>query len=108
MFKATRLESDLDALREERQANALPWSQSPFACDARLVNSDPDNELELRPGELIVKAPEEVPWIGKALTNSHHRTRLLHFHLRSSVGNCHDHSICQFNVNTIVFLLPLP
>jgi hypothetical protein len=66
MPKAERRQSDVDSLREERLANAVPWSRSPFKQDTGLVVSDPDDEsYELRPGELRVKAPQEVPWIGK-------------------------------------------
>ena len=66
MSKPTRRPSDL---REERQANALPWSLTPFVHDSGsgLTVSDADEEpRELEPGELRVKAPEEVPWIGNS------------------------------------------
>jgi hypothetical protein len=100
MPKASRRESDLNSLRSERQANALPWSRTPFAHG--LGVSEPDDPLEeLKPGELRVKAPEEVPWIGKAPASWIIEQRS-HFCVRPSPGNCHDHSICQLNVNTTV------
>ena len=69
MPRAARRESDLKSLRTERQANALPWSRTPFVHGAGL-EPEPGEELEvLQPGELRVKAPEEVPWIGMALTS---------------------------------------
>lgn len=43
-------------------SNALPWSQSPFAHSSESESDDG----ELESGELRVKAPEEVPWIGNA------------------------------------------
>jgi hypothetical protein len=69
MPQATRQESDLKSLRQEREENAVPWSCSPFAHGSEVVVPQPDEEPEeLLPGELRVKAPEEVPWIGKPLT----------------------------------------
>jgi hypothetical protein len=70
----TRRPSGLGSLREERQANALPWSVTPFVHDSASGSAvaKPDEELEeLEPGELRVKAPEEVPWIGNAGIPSH-------------------------------------
>ena len=66
MREPTRQQSNVDSLREEWQASILPWSQTPFAHG--LVVSEPEDEFEeLKPGELRVKAPEEVPWIGNVL-----------------------------------------
>lgn len=64
--RISRRESDLNSLRQERQANALPWSLSPFIeHKSGVVVPEDEDEKELQPGELRVKAPEEVPWIGK-------------------------------------------
>jgi hypothetical protein len=69
MPQATRQESYFRSLRQEREENAVPWSRSPFAHSLDVVVSQPGEEPEeLLPGELRVKAPEEVPWIGKPLT----------------------------------------
>jgi hypothetical protein len=69
MPQTTRRVSDLKSLRQEREENAVPWSCSPFH-GSEVVAPQPDEEPEeeLLPGELRVKAPEEVPWIGKPLT----------------------------------------
>jgi len=68
MPQTTRRVSDLKTLRQEREENAVPLSCSPFH-DSEVVVSQPgeEPEEELLPGELRVKAPEEVPWIGKPL-----------------------------------------
>jgi len=62
MPQASRQNSDLKTLRQERQENAVPWSCSPFTHGSEVVGEEPEEEL--LPGELRVKAPEEVPWIG--------------------------------------------
>ncbi|KIM88201.1 hypothetical protein PILCRDRAFT_250405 [Piloderma croceum F 1598] len=65
MPQTTRRVSDLKSLYQERQENAVPWSCSPFAHSSEVVVPQPgeEPEEELLPGELRVKAPEEVPWI---------------------------------------------
>ncbi|KIM71618.1 hypothetical protein PILCRDRAFT_751872 [Piloderma croceum F 1598] len=64
MPQATRQESDFQSLRQEREENAVPWSCSPFAHGSEVIVPQPgEEEEELLPGELRVKAPEEVPWI---------------------------------------------
>jgi hypothetical protein len=66
MPKATKQQTDLELLFEERQAGDMPWTRTPFVRG--LAVPGPDDEIEeLQPGELRVKAPEEVPWIGKVL-----------------------------------------
>lgn len=57
-FNLSRRESDLSSLREERAANAIPWSITPFQA-----GKDGEEMKELEPGETRVCQPEEVPWI---------------------------------------------
>ncbi|KZP30448.1 hypothetical protein FIBSPDRAFT_108590 [Athelia psychrophila] len=60
-LKKSRRESDLSTLREERKANALQWSLSPFRQPGSEDNAEEITELE--PGEIRVIAAEEVPFI---------------------------------------------
>jgi hypothetical protein len=78
MSKAQRRQSDLDSLREERKANALPWSLSPFIRDSDLVTEPREEFVELNPDELRVRAPEEVPWIGNQCSHPHAIERTAH------------------------------
>jgi len=78
MSKAQRRQSDLDSLREERKANALPWSLSPFIRDSDLVTEPREEFVELNPDELRVRAPEEVPWIGNQCSHPHVIERTAH------------------------------
>jgi len=109
MPKAIRRKKDISSLVAKRRANALPLSRSPFESGSDLVVSDPDDVLKgLEPGELRVKAPKDVPWTGNALTTRIIERTAYIFHMRSSLGNCHDHCIFQFNVNAIATLYLLP
>lgn len=81
--------SNVLSLRKEREENALPFSRSPFVDPQQ--RGEPGEEVsiedgchrdgeihyhahycvlwqELEVGELRVKAPAEVPWIGKYFT----------------------------------------
>ena len=79
----SRRESELLNVREERKENAFPFSlwvppitpsgdrkhqylRTPFVDDKEEERVDEltDGLQEVQEGELRVKAPEEVPWIG--------------------------------------------
>lgn len=58
-----KTENDRAKLRAERKERALPWSLSPFE------HSCTETCGILEEGEVHVKAPEEVPFVGKCKSN---------------------------------------
>ncbi|KZP30533.1 hypothetical protein FIBSPDRAFT_926382 [Athelia psychrophila] len=60
--RMSRQESDLVSLRTEREANKFPLSKAPFLRADTLTAAEQES-IELEEGELLCKAPDEVPWI---------------------------------------------
>ncbi|KAF7983410.1 hypothetical protein HWV62_22441 [Athelia sp. TMB] len=61
--RMSRQESDLMSLRTEREASKFPISKPPFIREDTLSSAEKEELIELEEGELMCKAPDEVPWI---------------------------------------------